>query len=84
MYNSIKVISCIKLRIMEKYQIKANEEFFLNMLRVLHEGGTYIWKDQIEIYTKKGDRFVANKNALDKVKQIVSDEFFTKHFTLKK
>lgn len=69
---------------MEAYKIKANEDFFTNIIRVLNEGGVWGWPDAAVMFTKHGDKLVGNKIANREAKKIVSEEFFNKHFDILK
>ena len=64
------------------YQLEANEAFFTSIITLLSEGGVYIWKDQMEIFKKRGNHLSATIQALAKVKPIVSDEFLCKNFRI--
>ena len=68
---------------MEQYQIEANEKFFKNIINSLNEGGCYFFIDAQQAYYKSGDVLLGNKNALQKVKGIVSNKFYNKYFKLK-
>lgn len=65
---------------MEAYQIKANEEFFNNVLGVLREGGKWIYPAAGKVFTKSGGKLTGDPAALDNVKEIVSEEYFKKYF----
>lgn len=69
---------------MEEYKLIANENFFDNVLHLLNEGGTWAWPDELEIFTKNGDKLLSNQNALDKIEPIVRHDYFIKRFSLKK
>ena len=65
---------------MEKYKIEANEQFFLQVLRFVKEGGVYGWPAEAEVFTKKNGKLVGSPASINKVRGIVSEEFFTKTF----
>lgn len=65
---------------MTESQIKANEQFFTNMLNSLHEYGLWCWKDKNVIYKRVGDKLTANTDDLAFIKEIVSEEFFKNNF----
>lgn len=65
---------------MEQYQIEANEQFFQNVIRTLNQGGVWGWPEEMEIFMKRGDKLVANPGALQKVRRIVSEDFFKNYF----
>jgi hypothetical protein len=67
---------------MEDYKIKANEEFFLSILRIVKDGGTYVFPAANTTYTIEKDTLLGNQDALDAVKPLVSEEFFNKHLKL--
>lgn len=69
---------------MEQYKLDANEKFFDRVITMLNEGGTWAWPDELEIFTKQGDKLLSNQGALDKVKDIVRQSYFEKRFSLKK
>lgn len=69
---------------MEQYQINANEQFFTNIIRVLHEGGMWGWLSEGEALRKEGDKLLGSEAAINKVERIVSEEFFKKHFEVLK
>jgi hypothetical protein len=68
---------------MEDYKIKANEQFFSNILNVLTEGGKYMFPKAMQIYTKENNKLVGNAIALSHIKDIVSDKFYNENFKLK-
>lgn len=61
-------------------QIKANEQFFTNMIDSIHDYGIWCWKDKNLIYKKVGNKLTANSEDLKFIKEIVSDEYFKNHF----
>lgn len=65
---------------MEQYQIEANEQFFQNVIRTLNQGGVWGWPAEMEIFKRQGDKLVANPGALEKVRRIVSEDFFKNYF----
>ena len=69
---------------MEQYQVEANEKFFNNILRVLHEGGMWGWLSEQEALKKVGDKLLGSQAAINKVERIVSEEYFKKHFDVLK
>lgn len=68
------------LKTMEDYQIKANEQFFINMLNSLHEHGVWVWKDKSLLYKKVGNKLTANTEDLKYIQEIVSPNFFEENF----
>ncbi len=69
---------------MNQSQIKANEQYFTNVINTLAEGGVFGWKDMGEALIKRGNKLQCSQRVLDKTKEIVSKEYFEKHFELKK
>lgn len=65
---------------MEQYQIEANEKFFQNVIRTLNDNGIWGWPAEMEMFTKRGDKLVASSVALEKVRGIVSEDFFKNYF----
>jgi len=61
-------------------QIKANEQFFVNMLNSLHEYGVWCWKDKNLLYKKVGNKLTANTEDLKYIQEIVSPDFFEENF----
>lgn len=61
-------------------QIKANEQFFVNMLNSLHEYGVWCWKDKNLLYKKVGNKLTANTEDLKYIQEIVSPNFFEENF----
>jgi hypothetical protein len=68
---------------MEDYKIKANEQFFSNILNVLTEGGKYMFPKAMQIYTKENNKLVGSTESMVHIKDIVSDKFFNNHFETK-
>ena len=68
---------------MEQYKIHANEIFFKNIIDSLNEGGCYFFIDAAQIFYKSGNVLIENKKALQKVKGIVSNDFYNNYFKLK-
>lgn len=69
---------------MEAYQIKANEEFFDYLLKVIKDNGTWGWPDQQVFFTVRGGKFLGDPAALESVNKIVSKKYFEKNFGIKK
>lgn len=67
---------------MEDYKIKANEEFFSSILRVVKDGGMYVFPAANTTYTVEANTLIGDQDALDAVKPLVSEEFFNKHLKL--
>ena len=63
-----------------KEQIKQNELFFLNVIRALSEGGTYVFPAANATFTKHHNKLMGTKENLVHVKYIVSPEFFHTYF----
>lgn len=68
---------------MEEYKIKANEQFFINTINTLREGGMWVWKDFGFIFYKENNKLVGDVRGVIEVKGIVSEEFFKKHFVVR-
>ena len=68
---------------LEQYQISENEAYFNRVLSFLGEGGMFVWKDLGEVFIKRGNKFQVSQKALDRLKGIVSKEYFKKTFELK-
>lgn len=69
---------------MKAHEIKANEEFCDHLLHVIKDNGKWGWPDQQVIFTVRSGKFLGNAAALDKAQQIVSPEYFKKHFGILK
>ena len=69
---------------MEAYKIKANEEFFNNLIFVLREGGEWRWPDARLIFTKTGGKLTGDPGALQEVRKIVSEKYFKENFEISK
>lgn len=69
---------------MNQSQIKANEQYFTNVINTLAEGGVFGWKDMGEALIKRENKLQCSQRVLDKAKEIVSKEYLEKHFELKK
>ena len=65
---------------MEPYQLDANEQFFLNVISCLKEGGKWLWPAEQKIFTLKEDKLQGTQEAYDAVSQIVRPEFLKEHF----
>ena len=68
---------------MTEEKLKANEDYFLKVLSVLNEGNVFVWKSIQEPFYKRGDKLQCSKRALNEAENIVTEEFFKKHFELK-
>ena len=64
-------------------QKKENEKFFLRVLLTLNEGGMYVYPAQMAFFTKRDGKLYATAGDLEKVKDIVTADFFSKFFVLK-
>ena len=63
------------------YQKKANEQFFLNTLNFLNEGGVYIFKDYPEcVFTKRDGKFICNMDSYAMIIPLVTKTFIKKYF----
>ena len=62
---------------------KEKEIFFKNIIDSLNEGGCYFFIDAAQIFYKSGNVLIENKKALQKVKGIVSNDFYNNYFKLK-
>jgi hypothetical protein len=69
---------------MEAYQIKANEEFFSHLLKVVKDNGIWGWPDQHEVFTISGGKILGSPAGLEKVRMIVGEKFFKNNFDIKK
>lgn len=69
---------------MEAYQIKANEEFFTYLLKVVKNEGIWGWPDQQEVFTISGGKILGSPAGLEKVRKIVSEKYFQNNFDIKK
>lgn len=68
---------------MEDFKIKANEEFFTNVLNLLVEGGSYGFPKTMQTYKKENNKLVGNATALSHIKDLVSIKFYNENFKLK-
>lgn len=68
------------MSILTPSQIEANEAFFISLIKLIHEGGTYGWPAIEEIFTVRDGKLCGNEKGLHAASQIVSKEFFTNHF----
>lgn len=68
---------------MTQEKIKANEDYFVKIIGILNEGNVFVWKSIQEPFYKRGDKLQCSKRALNEVENIVTEEFFKKHFELK-
>ncbi len=67
-----------------KDKIKANENYFSNVINILGEKGVFLFKDAGVVYQKQNGKLTGTREELDKVKNLVSPEFFDQNFTIKK
>lgn len=66
-----------------KDQMKANEEHFNNALRVIKDGGTYVWRDYFEIYGIVNKKFVpTTPRGYELIKEIVTPEWLQSHVSM--
>ena len=65
---------------MEAYKIKANEEFFSHLLKIVKDKGIWGWPDQQETFTISGGKILGSPAGLEKVKMIVSENYFKNNF----
>ena len=64
-----------------KEQIEANEQFFLKMLNMLNDGGTYVYPAAMAVFKKHYGVFYAiNPPNLDSIEGLVSDNFKKRYF----
>lgn len=62
-------------------QIEANEQFFLKMLNMLNEGGTYVYPAVMAVFKKHYGVFYAiNASNLDSISDLVSENFKNRYF----
>lgn len=62
-------------------EIKANEDFFNRILNLLKENGKWAWPDTGALFTKVDGKLQGSPEGLQAVKNIVSPEYFDRHFT---
>jgi hypothetical protein len=64
-----------------KEQIEANEQFFLKMLKLLNDGGIYVFPEANAVFKKHYGVFYAmNPPNLDSIKDLVSEDFKKQYF----
>jgi hypothetical protein len=68
----------------EKYKLLANENYFSGVIKMLGEKGVFLFKDAGVVYQKQNGKLTGTREELDKVKDLVSPEFFDQNFTIKK
>ena len=68
---------------MHESEQQQNERYFLTTIYSLKEGGIFGWMGMGESCVKRNDKLVCPKKSYDKAKEIVSKNFFIKHFELK-
>ena len=67
---------------MQKHEIEANEQFFLQLIRILKDNGKWVWKDRPYIvFTKDNGKLRGDEKGYNEVGEIVSQDFLEKHFT---
>lgn len=62
------------------YQKKENEKFFIQVINTLRDGGIYAYPAIQEIFHKKGNKLTCNKKAYNHIKEIVTQEFLINNF----
>jgi hypothetical protein len=65
-----------------KEQMRANENWFTNVLNTLQEGGRYAFPDAMEIYVKRGNKLICTKGGFDAVVGLVRKEYLEKNFKI--
>jgi len=65
---------------MKTYMLKANELWLTQVHANLNEGGVWIWKDELMLFKREGQRLLCDSNAYNKVSEIVGKEFLIKTF----
>ena len=60
--------------------LKANELWLTQVHSSLNEGGVWIWKDELMLFKRAGQRLLCDNNAYNKVSKIVGKEFLIKTF----
>jgi len=64
-----------------KEQIKANEDFFLGIIKMLPEGGRYVFPAEMAVFQKHyGILYATHPPNLDSITSLVSEDFRKKHF----
>jgi hypothetical protein len=69
---------------MERKKQLDNENFFISVLDYLQEGGHYIFPAKNKYFIKNYNKLTGDKDALEVVKNLVSERFYNEHFKLKK
>ena len=70
--------------VLPRYQREANKRFFLETLNKLMNNGFYCWTDEMEFFTKKGNKFEATAETIEKVGAITDDAFVRRYFVVKR
>ena len=65
---------------MDEYKIKANEDFFLQVIALLKDGGAWMWPAEMQLFKKVDGKLCSNQDAYDAVSEIVSEPFLMEHF----
>ena len=52
-----------------------NEKWFKSIIRYTNEGANYVWTDQRETYIIKDGKMVGSKSAINKIKNITTEDF---------
>ena len=63
---------------------RVNEQYFINTLFSLKEGGTYIWHEYNFPFKRKGEKFVTTSQAIEAVCKVTSPAFAAQYFTTMK
>lgn len=66
------------------YQIKANEQFFTQVLFLLKENAVWVWPAESEMFTHIDGKLSGSKSAYNKVSKIVSKKFLENNFVISK
>ena len=67
---------------MHHFEIKENEKFFEQIFRILSEGEIYMWPEREKIFTKKGQKLIAEDlETYGAIEEIVSRKYLRKRFS---
>jgi hypothetical protein len=62
--------------VLTDFQKNANEKHFEKCLKMIKEGGVYIWKDEFEVFNVNNRKFNIDHNQAKKVIQLVTPKWF--------
>lgn len=66
----------------EEQKKRENEKFFSSVINNLREGGKYCFPSGMAIYTKRGNKLYGTLRDLEKVRHLVSPEYFKENFSM--